>query len=167
MPNPDCLPILINQDSLQDFQKDVVLALESVISADQLLEFWEISAEDLTHYSKQVEFKRTVAKLRADMLKNGSIARAAAMKALTDNAHRIGQRLADPELGHGAFASLVNQAYQISGMKADDAKVRDRASVNPGPINIQINLNGKKKVLHFRRTPEAINSIVDESDPVD
>ena len=82
------------------------------------------------------------------------------MKALSENAHRIGQRLSDPELGHGAFAILLNQAYQISGMKGEDARRRDSGAGTGGTIQIQINLNGEKHNLEFDR-------VVDEAELVE
>ena len=148
------LPAISPQDHLQDFQTDIALALESILPTDQLLEFWDITAADLATFSKQPEFKQAVARQRKDMQKSGAIARAAAMKALSENAHRIGQRLSDPELTNGAFATLLNQAYQISGMKGEDARRRDGAGQSTGTINVQINLNGEKHNLKFDRVIE-------------
>ena len=160
------LPANINSDNLQDFQADIALALESILPTDQLLEFWGITADELATYSKQPDFKQSVARLRKDMLHSGAIARAAAMKALSENAHRIGQRLSDPELGHGPFATLINQAYQISGMKGEDSRRRDRAGMNSGPINIQINLNGKKKVIRLGEVSSNAEFMNDEPEPI-
>jgi hypothetical protein len=148
------LPANITSEDLTNLHADIVLALESILPTDQLLDFWDITADQLAAYSKQPDFKQSVARLRKDMLHNGTIARAAAMKALSENAHRIGQRLSDPELGHGAFATLMNQAYQISGMKGEDSRRRDGPNSNSGQINIQINLNGEKQTLSFDQITE-------------
>ena len=160
------LPTNITSEDLTNLHADIVFSLENILPIEQLLEFWDITADDLAAYSKQPDFKQAEAKLRKDMLHSGAIARAAAMKALSENAHRIGQRLSDPELGHGAFATLMNQAYQISGMKGEDSRRRDRAGMNSGPINIQINLNGKKKVIRLGEVSNNAEFMNDEPEPI-
>ena len=79
-------------------------------------------------------------------------------KAVND-AHRIAQRLSDPELGHGAFINLLNQAYQISGMKGEDTRRREGFADSTGTINVQINLNGERHNLAFDRIPEDVQVV--------
>jgi hypothetical protein len=118
MKDSNTLIPVITETELPRLQTNVVHVLESVLPMNMLLDYWNIT-------SQQPKFQLAVNRLRGEMLKSGAIARAATMKALSDNACLIGQRLNDQELSTGALSTLLNQTYQISGMKGEDSRRRD------------------------------------------